>query len=359
MLDALELDDTRRAFDTIEKDAVYLYFQYNDESFFVKNLTIPKIFIMDKLEERKMQTSYEEQIQAFSKIKSKKNKFGVFHKTCFHIHTPESHDYCLLDSWNTKTYKSKSDQDILEACHVHKVFPVSITLNYFDDSLMEGFKDKKEMLSFLIVANEIFVNEISIVIVADHNTIAGVPKLKKAIEYLNNMKTRKIYPEVLLGMEISCADRNHVVGIFDNTNKVKSDIATWLDLHLFNEIDGSFETSKEGLEFINSEGGIGCIAVIISKLSRIADTFEDSSNIIGIFKDKRIVLNVIELGEITQENCLISSDRWVNALCSLEKDVKYEKICVGHLKSKINQQSNNVTIAGRPDKYSKKQLVKR
>lgn len=44
--------------------------------------------------------------------------------------------------------------------------------------------------------------------------------------------------------------------------------------------------------------------------------------IMGIFKDKRIVLNVIELGEITQKNSLISSARWVNALCSYEKDVK-------------------------------------
>lgn len=105
------------------------------------------------------------------------------------------------------------------------------------------------------------------------------------------------------------------------------------------------------MEILNPED-----VVIISKLSRIAGTFEDLSNIIGTFKDKRIVLNVIELGEITQENSLISSDRWVNALCSFEKDIKYEKICAGHLKSKINHQSNNVTIAGRPDKYSKKQL---
>jgi DNA invertase Pin-like site-specific DNA recombinase len=96
--------------------------------------------------------------------------------------------------------------------------------------------------------------------------------------------------------------------------------------------------------------------VIICKLSRIAETFEALSNIIGIFKDKKIELNVLELGEITKENNLIHSDRWVNALCSFEKDIKYEKICAGHLKSKINHQSNNVTSSGRPEKYSKKQL---
>ncbi len=207
-----------------------------------------------------MQTSFEGQIQAYSAIKSEKSKFGVFHKTCFHIHTPESHDYCLLDSWDSKTYKSKCAQDILDACHSYMAFPTSVTLDYFDDSLVEGFNDKKELLSFLLLANEILVNEVSIAIVSDHHTIAGVPKLKKAIDYLYHMKTRKVYPEVLLGIEISCADRNHVVGIFDNTDKVKSNINSWLELHLFNEVDGSFETSKEVLEFINSEGGIGYIA---------------------------------------------------------------------------------------------------
>lgn len=112
---------------------------------------------------------------------------------------------------------------------------------------------------------------------ADHQNIAGVPKFKQAIEYLYNMKIRKVYPEVLLGIEISCADRNHVVGVFDNTENVKSDIVSWLELHLFNEVDGSFETSKEVLEFINSEGGIEYIAHLDT-----SNTFKENSHILKI-----------------------------------------------------------------------------
>ena len=32
---------------------------------------------------------------AYEAIKNLKDKFGVFHKTCFHIHTPESYDFKL------------------------------------------------------------------------------------------------------------------------------------------------------------------------------------------------------------------------------------------------------------------------
>lgn len=260
-----------------------------------------------------MQTSFEEQIQAYSAIKSEKSKFGVFHKTCFHIHTPESHDYCLLDSWDTRTYKSKCAQDILEVCRAHKAFPTSVTLNYFDDCLVGGFNDKKELLSFLLLANEILVNEVSIVIVSDHNTIAGVPKLKKAIDYLYHMKTRKVYPEVLLGIEISCADRNHVVGIFDNTDKVKSDIASWLELHLFNEIDGSFETSKEVLEFINSEGGIGYIAHLDT-----SDTFGEKF-LTGAYKRKLFSgLNLVGISDIKKREYIESKIK-----CFSQTDVNF------------------------------------
>lgn len=50
------------------------------------------------------------------------------------------------------------------------------------------------------------------------------------------------------------------MGFFENSDKVKENILSWLDLHLFNEVDGSFETSREVIEFIKGEGGIGYIA---------------------------------------------------------------------------------------------------
>lgn len=209
-----------------------------------------------------MSNLYEGQRKAYTTIVSKKKEYGLFYKTCFHVHTPESHDYHLLDTWDEEIYRNKSAQDVLQICYEKHVFPSMITLDSFNSTLVEQYRDKKEMLSFLLLASELMDNDIAVVVVADHHTIAGVSKLENAIKLLYKMKSRSIYPEVILGIEISCADRNHVVGFFENTNKRRDSIRGWLDLHLFNEIDGSFETSKEVLDFISQEGGIGYIAHI-------------------------------------------------------------------------------------------------
>lgn len=47
LLDALRSDDARDAFDTIEKDIVYLFFQYAEESFLVKNASLLKAKDLD------------------------------------------------------------------------------------------------------------------------------------------------------------------------------------------------------------------------------------------------------------------------------------------------------------------------
>lgn len=209
-----------------------------------------------------MQKSYIEPANAYNAIKSEKIKYGTFHKTCFHIHTPESHDYCLLSEWGNITYLNKNPEDLFQVCCENKVFPEVMKMEDFDDSIIKGFEDRKQFFAFLLLANEIIANDISIIIVADHHTIKGVPKLKKAISYIYKLKKAKVYPEVVLGIEISCADRNHVVGIFDDTEEINSNINSWLEDHLLNEIDGSFETSKSVLEFIHTQGGVGYIAHI-------------------------------------------------------------------------------------------------
>ncbi|AMJ41568.1 DUF4275 family protein [Anaerotignum propionicum] len=47
LLDALKLDAAREIFDTIEKDAVYLFFQYAEECYFVKNASLLKAKDLD------------------------------------------------------------------------------------------------------------------------------------------------------------------------------------------------------------------------------------------------------------------------------------------------------------------------
>ena len=72
----------------------------------------------------------------------------------------------------------------------------------------------------------------------------------------------------LLGIELSCADKNHVVGIFDNQSKKiknsKKNINNFLEKYLMDEKDGLYITSLEAIEEIFQRGGIAYIAHIKS-----------------------------------------------------------------------------------------------
>lgn len=135
----------------------------------------------------------------------------------------------------------------------------------------DKYNSRKEVLSFLLLAEELIAKNIEIVVVSDHHTIDGVLKLEIATKFLCQMKNRNTYPEVILGVEISCADKNHVVCILENTDENKQVINKWLGDNLLNLEEGSYETSREVLQFISSVGGIGYIAHL------------DTSN---IFKEK-------------------------------------------------------------------------
>ena len=203
-----------------------------------------------------------DQIRAYNAILKKKDNFGTFHKTCFHLHTPASHDYQLLERWSKDDYRNASAQEILNVCITRHVLPLSATLE--DIELNERrsiYKDKKEFLSFLMIANELITNSIEIVLVSDHNTVSGNKKLEIAIDEMYRMK-KMCYTTIIYGIEISCADKNHVVGIFD-PNKIGL-VEQWLHDNLYSEEEGSFVTSMEVIAFFQKIKGLAYIAHINS-----------------------------------------------------------------------------------------------
>lgn len=198
---------------------------------------------------------------AYETIMRMKEGFGTFHKTCFHVHTPASYDYKLLGGWSDLNYKLASEQDIYRICIERNVFPEMLTLNSITlDGTLSYYGDKKEMLSYMLLAETIIANGIEIILVSDHHTIDGVSKLRAAIKMLCKMKKRRVRPAVLLGIEISCADRNHVVGIFDDNQATRNAINSWLGDYLLSKEAGTYETSIRVLEFIQSIKGIGYLA---------------------------------------------------------------------------------------------------
>ena len=207
----------------------------------------------------------------FQLKKEKKNRYGKFHKGLFHIHTPASFDYRLLESVPSgKHYKDcLSEQELFDACRsLNSRFElVFSTLECVE--VIQGFADRKEMLGYLCIAYALENAKIEYVIVTDHNTISGYDKLSLAIEYINFGSKRK-RPCVIAGVEVSCADRNHVVVVFDQKKpKVKEHIQRWLDENIMTTEIGSFRTSFDVLSEFNDEDVIAYIAHINS-----SSTFE-------------------------------------------------------------------------------------
>lgn len=252
---------------------------------------------MGKVGETNMKKPMSDEKAAYEAIKTLKVKFGVFHKVCFHVHTPESHDYRLLHQWSHDNYRSASEQDVLDICIARKLLPANTTL---DQIILEGdlscYEDKKTLLSYFLLAETIMLNKIEVVLVSDHHTVAGVQKLKVAIHKLSRMKRYDIYPEVLLGIEISCADKNHVVGIFEDIPENIERINDWLHDNLLSVKDGSFQTSIEVLKFITSIGGIGYIAHIDT-----SDIFNEKY-LSGAYKNKLFSEEVLQIVGVSNPN---------------------------------------------------------
>jgi len=200
---------------------------------------------------------------AYNELKTKKDNSGKFYKTLFHIHTPQSHDYSLLEEWNCSEYQKKSDDDIYEVLK-NKIKGIDCLkkLDIKEDSLKYGYFNFKEYLSYLILANELYLQEIGCVIVSDHNTIKGIKKLEKSIELLKSAYPNNIYPHVFNGVEISCADKLHVVVVFDN--KRTELVENWLKNNIIDEKSGTYETSLNVLSYFSEEGLFCYIAHINS-----------------------------------------------------------------------------------------------
>lgn len=201
-------------------------------------------------------------------VDERRSSFGEYHKCIFHLHSPASYDYTLIDSMKNRPgeYKSMKPSAFMQIAYDRGLFPKdeipSLSSVTFPDSL---FENSVEYIYYLLIAHELVKNEIELVVLTDHNTVKGYEKLTHAICAYVKSKRSTVYPEVVLGIEISCADRNHIVGIFDHKQEgLFSELNQWIDEHIMSDKDGTYETSVSVLEFIGSIGGIGYIAHIDS-----------------------------------------------------------------------------------------------
>ncbi len=215
------------------------------------------ISVMDENEQKKVDSERIVSIMVENEKKRKKN-IARFHKCIFHMHSPVSHDYKLIDG--VKNWGELSEEDLLRIAE-EKELPLNLISKDHLDSLAKDVYDSRlELLAFFLLAHELMSKEIELVVLTDHNTISGYHKLVKSITMLYEQfkGCYKVCTEIILGIEISCSDKCHVVGIFDEKRHSPS-LQKWIDGYIMSDNDGTYLNSIEVLEKINKIGGIGYI----------------------------------------------------------------------------------------------------
>lgn len=243
----------------------------------------------------------------YNEIVGTKEKYGVFHKTIFHLHTPESFDYRLLEKWSEEKFKNSKTSELIDICIGMNIFPDSFPIEEFElvDELSAIYEDKKEWLSYIILAKAIYDNDIEIILVTDHNSIGGISKLKRAIEDLRITNKNHEYPEIISGIEISCADKLHVVGIFDDKNSIhQKELDSWLTENLISERDGTFQTSLSVINFFKDIGAFAYIAHI-----NTAEIFDEKKFLSGGYKNtlkNSGCFDYVGIHEISQKSTVLN-----------------------------------------------------
>lgn len=244
--------------------------------------------------------SYVEIINAYNHIKNTRNNFGFPRKTIFHIHTPASHDYRLMENLGTNGYKKVNEDKLEDIVYEKEIIPLveGERFNEFGEDF-DIFENKKEVYAYLLLANELLINKYEIVVVTDHNTFEGIDKLKICVNHLQQRKNKyNVELNIFNGIEISCADKLHVVAILDGDKKKKDNVNNWLEDKLISKEDGVYLTSLDVMEQFSEIGAITYIAHIyssnINKTTFLSGAYKTklfsspNTRIVGLRKESQI-----------------------------------------------------------------------
>ena len=131
-----------------------------------------------------------------------------------------------------------------------------------------------------MLAEEIIKNGIEIVVVTDHNTTKGIKKLQMAVSIImKNYPIYDIHPHILHGVEISAADKLHIVCIYDYEQE--SWVNQWLSENIISEKDGSYQHSLTIMKDFNNQKIVNYIAHFNSY-----DILKKGSHLSGAYKRK-------------------------------------------------------------------------
>ncbi|WP_058307347.1 Spaf_1101 family AAA-like ATPase [Gracilibacillus massiliensis] len=238
--------------------------------------------------------------RVYKVLENEKRTYGHLLKTEFHIHTPASHDYELIENnkFNNMTlneviqvaqerelYSQEFvDKYLLKSSHAKEI--LQDMKNEFDTE----FDSLKELLGYQLIAHTLYKNNIEVAVVSDHNTIKGFKKLTAAVvEYyksrLRSDKNQRCI-RLFLGIEISCSDRYHLVSIFDHHKY--GEVEEFIKEFIHSEEEGTYISCLDMLKRVVDYNGICYIAHINSsnylgtKLYKKALFGSNDLNILGL-----------------------------------------------------------------------------
>ncbi|HET4489916.1 TPA: hypothetical protein VUM11_000831 [Streptococcus pneumoniae] len=215
----------------------------------------------------------------YQELTNSKEKFGSFHKTLIHLHTPVSYDYKLFFNWTATKYRKITEDELYDIFFENKKIKVDKTI-FFSNFDKVVFSSSKEYISFLMLAEAIIKNGIEIVVVTDHNTTKGIKKLQMAVSIImKNYPIYDIHPHILHGVEISAADKLHIVCIYDYEQE--SWVNQWLSENIISEKDGSYQHSLTIMKDFNNQKIVNYIAHFNSY-----DILKKGSHLLGAYKRK-------------------------------------------------------------------------
>lgn len=218
--------------------------------------------------------------KAYDDITSHNQKSGKFRKTLIHMHTPASYDFKLSQKiGNHINYKKLTEDKIYEDYIINEFGTDQAELLKNQELIndFEVFKNHKEFYSYLLLGRKLIEEKVEIAVVSDHNSLDGLDKIKTSIEWI--LKDNEyIHCNIVPGIELSCADRMHVVVIFKE--KQRQLVAEYLNENLISKVDGVMRTSYDVMKYFNTKEG--CFAYIAHINS--SDIFKDSNFLSGGYK---------------------------------------------------------------------------
>lgn len=255
------------------------------------------------------------------KLENSRKRYGRLYKFEIHIHTPASSDYQIHEVKEDDKkvyYKDHSVEWILNYAlkigmltqqEFHDYlnnFKAGLYGQEYMEKLRErglDYLDFKEYFTYYMIAYKLYKEEIEGVIISDHNTIEGYDKLKNMISYcyknaFSHLPKKDIW--VILGIEISCSDKNHVVAIIDENNRKA--LERFIEDNIVSDQEskycGTIEHSLTVLKKINDIGGKAYIAHINSS---------NFKSLTGTYKNELFNSSLFDLIGVTTQTYKVES----------------------------------------------------